>query len=568
MKQQKIITTALALLFIGSLFAQGKRTIKVIVPNKTDEVYITGNQESLGNWTPDLIKLEKVSDYERSITLNLTYPAEFKFTKGDWNSEGILKSLDNNPNIKLKDQDSKHIFNIKGWSNDIKGEALGLDYDIKQLNSKYLDDKRVIKIALPDNYDPSKKYPVFYTTDAGWNLFIVTKDNISVASLDEYNLAPESIVVGIVHGMTNGQSNRNKDLDVYYKQSGKNFKNFVFNELVPYINANYSTSGFNVMVGHSNGAEYNHFLLLEKDNPFRGFISFSTNFYSNDVREELGEMMKNHQGEKIYYFVANGTQDSPDRIDAGDDYEKIYNTNKNPRFQFRKNTYEANHNSIVPLAFLDGLQHIFLDYQNLENYPNLRSYKDNYLIDLKANYGLEENYSFWGLNPIFSEIIANKKKDDLVELFKFIEDYKFWQNPVMKTPGGMDAANKGNMYYLVDAFERSAKNFAIAFEELEITVEPGVYFGNLSKGIQSFENIKDYKGLMKLLLESKQYLNSKNTLSEKGIKSNLLYINYEIVKLSNAQNIHIKEGKKALKYCKDNYMENGYFTYEELEELL
>jgi len=568
MKTHKILVIAIALCFIGSLVAQEKKTIKVIVPNKTDEVYITGNQKALGNWTPDAIKMEKVADYERAITLNLSYPAEFKFTKGDWNSKGILRSLDNNPNVTLKDQDSKHIFNIKGWSNDAAGQSLGLDYTIKQIESKYLEGGRQIKIALPNNYDSSKKYPVFYTTDAGWNLFTVTKDYISVASLDEYKLVPESIVVGIVHGMTNGQSNRNKDLDVYYKESGQNFKDFVFKELVPFISNEYSTSGFNVMVGHSNGAQYNHYLLLEEDNPFRGFMSFSTNFYGVNFRQDLGKKMKTHDGKKIYYFVANATQDSPDRIEAGDDYERIYNTTKNPKFQFSKKTYEANHNNLVPLAFLDAIQHIFIDYKNLDNYPDFKSYRDNYLVDLNANYGLEENYSLSDLDPILSELITNKKKDDLVEFFNFVEDYKLWQNPVMNEPGGMDAANKGNMYYFVDAFDRSAKSFAIALEQLDISVEPLVYFGNLPKGIRSFKAIKDYEGLMNLLLESKHYLNAYNTLSEKKIKSNLLFINYEIAKLSNEQNIYKREGKKALSYCKDNYVKNRYFTYEEFQEML
>lgn len=565
---KKSIVCSIVLILSGMMFSQTKKTIKVIVPNKTDEVYITGNQESLGNWNPNSIKMDRVSDYERAISVTLNYPAEFKFTKGAWSSEGILKSLDNNPNARLNDKDSKHIFNIKGWANEVNSQDLGLDYSTMQLASKYLDGGRQIKIALPKNYDSSKKYPVFYVTDAGWNLFTVTKNHLSVASLDEYQLVPESIVVGIVHGYTNGKSNRNKDLDVYYKESGKNFKNFVFNELVPFINKTYSTSGFNVMVGHSNGAEYNHFLLLEEDNPFRGFISFSTNFYSNDVRLDLGEKMKNHQGEKIYYFVANGTQDSSDRIEAGDDYEKIYNANKNPRFQFRKMTYEANHNSIVPLAFLDGLQHIFLDYKNLKNYPDFKSYKEHYHKDLKANYGIEEEYNFYDLNPFLSEIIANKNKEDLIELFQLIEDYKFWDNPVSKVRGGLDAANKGNMYFFVDAFELSAKNFEIALKELDITVEPGVYFGNLPKGIRSFKGIKDYKGLMNLLFESKQYLNAENTLSEEQIKSNLLFINYEIAKLSYEQNIYNHEGKKALSYCKNNYVKNSDFTYEELEELL
>ena len=78
---KKSIVCSIVLILSGMMFSQTQKTIKVIVPNKTDEVYITGNQEALGNWTPDLVKMDKVSDYERTITLNLTYPAEFKFTK-------------------------------------------------------------------------------------------------------------------------------------------------------------------------------------------------------------------------------------------------------------------------------------------------------------------------------------------------------------------------------------------------------------------------------------------------------------------------------------------------------
>ena len=243
--KQKTIVFALAMLFLGSVFAQEKINIKVIVPHKTDEVYITGNQKSLGNWDPGTVKMTKISDFEREIITDISYPAEFKFTKGKWESEGIINSIDSNPNQKLLDEHSRHIFVIKGWANDIDAESPGIDYGIKKLQSKYLEAERLIKIALPDNYDPSKKYPVFYTTDAGWNLFSVAKNYISNLSLDEYKLMPECIVVGIVHGKTNDRSNRNDDLDVDYGETGKKFKNFIFKELVPYINNRYSTSDFN-----------------------------------------------------------------------------------------------------------------------------------------------------------------------------------------------------------------------------------------------------------------------------------------------------------------------------------
>lgn len=87
------------------------------VPNKTDEVYITGNQDELGNWNPQKIKLTKKGDYERIIALKLHTPAKFKFTKGNWENQAevsgikkgdaiVLQSL--KPNTKIK-------YQIKDW---------------------------------------------------------------------------------------------------------------------------------------------------------------------------------------------------------------------------------------------------------------------------------------------------------------------------------------------------------------------------------------------------------------------------------------------------------------------
>lgn len=555
------------MLFIGKAFAQENVTIKVIVPNKTDEVFITGNQESLGNWDPGVVKMNKVSDFEREITADITYPAEFKFTKGKWENEGIINQLDNNPNQKLSDSSSKNIFVVKGWANESNAESLGLGYSTKIFQSKYLGAERLVKIALPENYDPAKKYPVFYTTDAGWNMFSVAKNYISNLSLDEYRLMPESILVGIVHGTTNDRSNRNDDLDVYYKETGKKFKNFVFEELVPYINSTYSTSDFNVMIGHSNGAEYNHFLLLEEENPFRGFISLSTNFYARDVRQEIGNLMKNYQGNNLYYFVANATADSPDRIEAGNDYEEIYQENMNPNFQFKKQTYEANHNSVVPLALVDGIQFIFKDYRNVENYKNLASYRDNYLEDMKANYGIEEEYSIQDLEPVFSDIMIGKKKDELEVLLKFVEDQKLWQLPKMKEGGGFDGANKGNFYFIVEDYKKSAESYALAFDQIQTFLPPEIYLANFEKAISAFKKIEDYDGLMNLMLDTKDYLNSNTGLEPKSENYYQLFFNYHIAKLANEHNIKRNEGEKALAYCKDNYKKNGIFTAEELEGL-
>ena len=74
--------------------------IKVKVNDKNDIVYITGNQPNLGDWNPNKIEMKKTSDYERSIVLKVQSPAQFKFTKGSWDTELQVIGTYNNVIIK------------------------------------------------------------------------------------------------------------------------------------------------------------------------------------------------------------------------------------------------------------------------------------------------------------------------------------------------------------------------------------------------------------------------------------------------------------------------------------
>ena len=74
--------------------------IKIKVNDKNDIVYITGNQSSLGDWNPNKIEMKKTSDYERSIVLKVQSPAQFKFTKGSWDTELQVIGTYNNVTIK------------------------------------------------------------------------------------------------------------------------------------------------------------------------------------------------------------------------------------------------------------------------------------------------------------------------------------------------------------------------------------------------------------------------------------------------------------------------------------
>ncbi|NCC99795.1 MAG: esterase [Bacteroidia bacterium] len=91
-------------------------TIQVKVPHKNDDIYITGNQINLGNWNPQQIKMNKKSDFVRELKIRLQSPAKFKFTRGNWDSEAIMKNNDSGKDLTIKPKPSgKYTFTIENY---------------------------------------------------------------------------------------------------------------------------------------------------------------------------------------------------------------------------------------------------------------------------------------------------------------------------------------------------------------------------------------------------------------------------------------------------------------------
>lgn len=531
----------LLLLISFAVFSQTKTTITVSVPNKTDAVFITGNQESLGNWQVDHVKMKKVSDYERAIEVELNFPAEFKFTRGNWESEGLTSNSLNSPNLRIEDKTSETNFKVKTWMDDIDTQALGLDYDIQFIDSEYMGVKRMLKIYLPPNYTTSKAYPVIYLTDAQSTNFEVAKGYMNALWQPNFDIIPESILVGI------NQKERNDDF--YRKNTGKYFTEFLIEEVVPYIDNKYNTSGFNAMIGHSNGAEYNHVMMMEDNNPFRGFISMSTRIKKKD-NVKLSEFFKNYKGDIIYYFLANSNLDAPSRHEWGNKFEKLYQSSPNKDIKFVKHTVEGNHQTIVPNSLLEGLKFIYQDYNNIEKYPTIMDLDKNYLTDLKQNYGVKGQFILESIESYYIDIIAKKSKSEWEYLLDFIEKKKLWFGR------GLDQVNIANGYYAMQMYPETIEAYNKAIDDIE-NCEDIVFYVNIHRPIDSY--IKEGK-----TFECISFLERARAAIPKEY---YLGMTYHIAKLSIENQLDLNKGKEALTYCKDHFKKNILFNNEDLKTL-
>ncbi|NAS29932.1 hypothetical protein GTQ40_03010 [Flavobacteriaceae bacterium R38] len=71
-----------------------KVKITVEVPNKEDEVFISGNHKELGAYEDGKIKLKTISKFIREIEVSVNYPTYIRFTGGINTSEAIMEKID------------------------------------------------------------------------------------------------------------------------------------------------------------------------------------------------------------------------------------------------------------------------------------------------------------------------------------------------------------------------------------------------------------------------------------------------------------------------------------------
>src|SRR5690606_37465006 len=154
---------------------------------------------------------------------------------------------------------------------------------IHEIQSKELNETRILNIYLPEEYNPkdTTKYPVIYLLDGSADEdFIHIVGLVQFNSFEWVNQVPKSIVVGIATvdrrrdftfpttvtedksaNPTSGHSNR--------------FISFIEKELQPYIQEKYKTSSSKTIIGQSLGGLLATEILFKKPELFNKYIIVS-----------------------------------------------------------------------------------------------------------------------------------------------------------------------------------------------------------------------------------------------------------------------------------------------------
>lgn len=200
----------------------------------------------------------------------------------------------------------------------LNGQELTIKIGEKHtITSAILSEDREILVHLPENYTNSEKaYPVLLRLDG--SQILLTETFIILNRLTySYEITPEMIIVVL------NNIERDKDMwpvnTKYYPEprvpGAANFLGFIKEELLPYINNSYRTTGERILCGQSLSSVFVLHAFLKEPGLFDSYIAISGAFpgcgeYFSKLAEEALEQKDKFAGRKL--FISNGLKDPLD----------------------------------------------------------------------------------------------------------------------------------------------------------------------------------------------------------------------------------------------------------------
>jgi predicted alpha/beta superfamily hydrolase len=322
------------LIFLTNLNAQQKVSVIVIVDcdslPENSSIYITGNDEQLGNWQPDFTKLSEIESgkWQKEILFKKGKNLEYKITRGSWESEALNDDGSLPTNHKLNvEKDTIVRIKINLWADQferkIEGQITGIVKYHLNINADKIKPRSVI-VWLPPFYfiETEKRYPVLYMHD-GQNLFdprtsafnIDWQIDEAADSLIRKNLIEAIIIVGIYN--TPDRRSEYSENDTGYA-----YMNFIVDSLKPFIDNNYRTlpdAENTANGGSSMGGLISFMLTWEHPNEFSKAICMSPAFKYK--RFNFVDNVSAYTGEKkqIKFYIDNGGDEIDSTLQSGID---------------------------------------------------------------------------------------------------------------------------------------------------------------------------------------------------------------------------------------------------------
>ena len=283
-----------------------------------------------------------------------------------------------------------------------------------------LQERRDVHYYFPENMDETKKYPLIIVLD-GEYLFEQVVANSKFYS--RFHGMPQSIVVGI-----NQSENDLRYEDCAFdpdsglpSEKGKSFYEFIGMELIPYLDLNYSTAPFKMIVGYDITANFMNYWLFKDNSIFDGYVSISPTL-APEMESRVPMRLGIIEDQIFYQLIVEGeASNDKQRILAMD--KDLKAIDKESLHYFFDEYSNADHISVATYGIGKAFDNIFGMFKPISP----KEYKTQILTSEEPVYDYLENkyqgiVDMFGfskpveLNDIMAIYAASRKKEDFESL--------------------------------------------------------------------------------------------------------------------------------------------------------
>ncbi|MEP2278235.1 alpha/beta hydrolase-fold protein [Maribacter sp.] len=283
-----------------------------------------------------------------------------------------------------------------------------------------LQERRDVNYYFPENMDETKKYPLIIVLD-GEYLFEQVVANSKFYS--RFHGMPQSIVIGI-----NQSENDLRFEDCGFdsdsglpSEKGKSFYEFIGMELIPYLDLNYNTAPFKMIVGYDITANFMNYWLFKDNSIFDGYVSISPTL-APEMENRVPMRLDSFENQIFYQLIVEGEASShKQKILAMD--QNLKAIKKESLHYFFDEYSNADHISVATYGIGKAFDNIFGMFKPISP----KEYKTQILTSEEPVYDYLENkyqgiVDMFGfskpveLNDIMAIYAASRKKEDFESL--------------------------------------------------------------------------------------------------------------------------------------------------------
>ena len=259
----------------------------------------------------------------------------------------------------------------------------------KTIYSEILQEHRPVLVSKPVGYDSSNEnYFVIYVLDGNLNTHFTS----GIAELLYQSGYPRLLIVGIP------STQRTKDLTPAAVENtplgggADNFMLFLEKELMPYVESQYRTHHYKVLVGHSLGGLFAAYTLLKKPDLFEGYVAITPTVVYNDFQTglDLISFFENTGKLNKFFFFSVGHEPGAEGDAVFRLKKEVFDGLSPDKLDWKFEYYPRENHSTTPvIATLDGLRFIFRDLVPADDFVR----ENGFVKTLEYYQRLEEKYS-------------------------------------------------------------------------------------------------------------------------------------------------------------------------------